>query len=720
MKAMVFSVRALLPALLVGLAGCAIDTGSSGAASGGVHLLGRRDAPMASMFPSDRYTVVDSDQLTGLRVDLPYPDCKTHPDDCADIGLLNRLDGFSLDPTSRIPFDGDIDPRTATSANVFYVELQDLVSGAKTLRRIGIDRAIWNPQRKILSVKPVEHLREHTRYALVVTSGLAGARGGPVSSPDFQAEVKGAGRDGRPGELSSALADIQAASANVVAVSVFTTMSATADLVKIRAQMLNSAPPRADFDIAEVVGSRRRAVFDVAALTAVDEVRQSTIAPAFSTEPVDLRQMSLVPGSTARVAFGRYASPNYLTPDRVIPDLPSRTGTPVVRGEHEVTFVLFLPAGPMPARGWPVVIFGHGYSDSNVQAGWGFSSVLPSMGVAVVGINAVGHGGGPLTHIDLRLRDGTLASIPGNGRSVAMKGLLGTPEGSFARYGGLNAVGRDSLIDLRDGVRQTVVDLMQLTRMIAAGVDVDGSGRNTLDPDRIFYAGASLGGVYGTVFTAMEPRIRAAEFFVTGGPWPDLVRMGGIHQRPAQGYGLMFAARTPALNNLPGVSPSAYDENMPGKYAAVLTDTVAGAFDLQQWFDRNEWIGEKANPLVYAPLISARPLQGKARPIALLIAKGDKTVNNEVSNALSIAGGWRAHTGMFRFDLLRAAHPELPPDPHRWQTGAVKGLQDAQITCQRQAGDFLLSDGAKFGVPPAEASLFEFPAKHLPFDGLAR
>ncbi|PYQ47662.1 MAG: hypothetical protein DMF78_23100, partial [Acidobacteria bacterium] len=49
-------------------------------------------------FPSNLYTVRDDTQITGLRVDLPKPDCATHPSDCADIEVLDTLDGFNIQP----------------------------------------------------------------------------------------------------------------------------------------------------------------------------------------------------------------------------------------------------------------------------------------------------------------------------------------------------------------------------------------------------------------------------------------------------------------------------------------------------------------------------------------------------------------------------------------------------------------------------------------------
>ena len=56
-----------------------------------------------SPFPSDRFTVFDSQELTGLRVNLALPSCAARPSDCADLMLVNQLDGFNLQPRLSIP-----------------------------------------------------------------------------------------------------------------------------------------------------------------------------------------------------------------------------------------------------------------------------------------------------------------------------------------------------------------------------------------------------------------------------------------------------------------------------------------------------------------------------------------------------------------------------------------------------------------------------------------
>src|ERR1051326_9041000 len=87
------------------------------------HPLFNLQSTATSPFPSDRFTVFDSQQLTGLRVNVPLPNCATNPSDCADLTLLNQLDGFNPQPRLSVPFDGAIDVSTVNSNTVFLVQL---------------------------------------------------------------------------------------------------------------------------------------------------------------------------------------------------------------------------------------------------------------------------------------------------------------------------------------------------------------------------------------------------------------------------------------------------------------------------------------------------------------------------------------------------------------------------------------------------------------------
>ena len=74
-----------------------------------------------------------------------------------------------------------------------------------------------------------------------------------------------------------------------------------------------------------------------------------------------------------------------------------------------------------------------------------------------------------------------------------------------------------------DKLAQAIVNFMSLTRQVrgpmanAPFFQVDGV--SIIDPERVYYFGASLGGIMGTVFMSYEPTIKSGVLGVPGGPW---------------------------------------------------------------------------------------------------------------------------------------------------------------------------------------------------------
>ena len=121
-------------------------------------------------------TVADASQLTGVRVDLPKPDCAVRPSDCADIDVLNTLDGFNLQPRISIPFTGAIDPRASRART-------SSSSGSRTFAVTGINQIVWEPAANTLHVESDQLLEQHTRYVLVVTTDVRDAAGKKIEHP---------------------------------------------------------------------------------------------------------------------------------------------------------------------------------------------------------------------------------------------------------------------------------------------------------------------------------------------------------------------------------------------------------------------------------------------------------------------------------------------------------------------------------------------------------
>ena len=99
--------------------------------------------------------------MTRLRVDLPKPNCATHPSDCADIAVLNTLDGFNIQPRISVPFSGPIDLSTVSSSTIFLVGPGDHV--------VGINQVVWEPAANTLHFESDQQLAQDSTYLLVVT-----------------------------------------------------------------------------------------------------------------------------------------------------------------------------------------------------------------------------------------------------------------------------------------------------------------------------------------------------------------------------------------------------------------------------------------------------------------------------------------------------------------------------------------------------------------------
>lgn len=201
----------------------------------------------------------------------------------------------------------------------------------------------------------------------------------------------------------------------------------------------------------------------------------------------------------------------------------TRTGTPIVQETDEVFFTVFLPSGTKPPGGWPVAIYGHGSSGNKDGESYRFASRLAARGIATIAISAVGHGSGALSTLTINQGATPPVTFLSGGR-----GFDQNNDGTIALFEGLSAIPPRGSIAERDGLRQTVVDLMQLVREIEVGMDIDGDTTADLDPSRIYYFGVSLGGMYGTIFLAVEPKVRAGVPTVSGGPFIEIYRLSPL------------------------------------------------------------------------------------------------------------------------------------------------------------------------------------------------
>ncbi|MBX3611923.1 MAG: Ig-like domain-containing protein [Hydrogenophaga sp.] len=652
-----------------------------------------------NIFPSNRYTVPDFGNATLRRVNLPKPDCATRPSDCADIDVINTLDGFSTQPRITVPFDGDIDPGTATSDNIYLVNLGDVLTLRGFGDKVGINQVVWDPASKTLAFESDELLQERSRYLLVVTNGVRDANGKKLKAANLLG-----GAHGR--DLRDALPMARGGGRNVVAASLFTTQSTTGDLLKIQRRLKATAPGPVDFMLGN--GGTVRTVFPVSGVAYIQFNRQTGTAPTFTPGFLPTPALQVFPGAVGQIAYGRYTSPEYQNAAKVIPTVPTLTGVPQPQGSRDLVFQLFMPATPRPAGGYPVAIFGHGFTDSMYGAPWTVASTLASQGIATLSINVVGHGGGEQGTLLVQPTAGAPVQLPAGGRGIDQDG-----NGAIDSTEGVNAAAPQAIVSSRDGLRQTVIDLMQLVRQVQGGIDVDGDGTRDLDPARIYYAGQSFGGIYGTIFLGVERDVRAGVPNVPGGSISEIARISPSFRILT---GLALATRVPTLLNLPPTAqlpiPLNFNENIPLRNLPPVVNNVPGAMAIAELLDRNEWVQQAGNPVSYASLIRQSPPWGHAaKPIILQFAQGDVTVPNPTTTAIVRAGGFKDRVTRFRNDLAYAAIDGTPKNPHTFLTNiaAVPLVAQLAVGAQLQIATFFATDGTTVIDPDGGGPLFEVP-----------
>lgn len=667
--------------------------------------------PERGPFPTDFLTVEDPQQKTGLRLNLPVPDCARQYTACQEAALLDQYDGFSPRARARVRFSGGVNPATLRDG-VFFVALDPITADEPGIHKSG-DRIAWNqvvydPAELTAYGKPEPVLDQHRRYLLVVTDAVKDPAGDAVAAaPAFRACLAGDGT-AYCSALGQALAGVSIAPRTVVAASLFTTMSATAWLEHARAVLPFVAP------YASV-----QWLFRVPDLRSITLRQQTgTNPPKFSDFTLPLDPLLLT--GLERVAIGSFYSPSFLESDQSIRGVP--TGAPLAVPDqwNQVYFNALLPAGAKPPGGYPVVIFGHGFGDSRFGGPTAVAPALARSGFATIAINAVGHGFGPLSTAAFEDKTGKSIIVPAGGRGMDLNG-----DGAIEANEGCALV-TPVAYGTRDCFRQTVVDLMQLARVIRGGIDLDGDGTPDLDASRIYYVGESLGAIYGTMFTALEPGVRASVLNVGGASTIEIARWSPSY------HSLVNDMARLRLPPLPGAG-AGFNEDYVLPDQPVKTISVDGAAAIQNVFETLEWLGMTGDPVAFAPHLTRAPLTGvPARPVLVQFARGDRTVPNPTTTELIRAAGLQASTWEYRHDLARALAPDLPLNPHPYLAlfltldgGSVQlpGLAGLAITfdTQQQIAGFFSADGASIPDPNAAVRLilgtrvFEIPAA-LPVD----
>jgi hypothetical protein len=632
--------------------------------------------PDSRIMPSNLFTVADPAQLTGIRINLPIPSCGTADSStCDDLRLLNLQDGFDLRPRVTVPFSGPIDITSVNAAD-FYV------SGPGGFRT-RIVQLVWDPQTNVLAGEPSAFLAEGTRYRAVLTGGVRDAGGLSVNACG--------------GSCSSA----------------FTTETATPELARLRAALDSGAA----YSAAGIGAAQRGAslvqggVRDVFPAATVTEIDRGDQVYADAAQPLAFSQVlnSAVAGA-GYYAFGGFYTPRYQTyADAVIASVPTgRTPQPI--GKQQVGFTLIVPAGPTPAGGWPVAIFGPGFTRSKYDL-FLAADLNATKGIATISTDPAGHAYGP--HSVAQVKQGALtttflgfgqgADLDGNGAIDASEGVGPTDHKTYDANGNLvaDAPSRYATAGLRDGLIQTAVNNMALVRLIENGVDLLGDGSVTLARHVLGYYGQSFGAIYGTMLMATDTHLSVGVLNVGGGPIVEIARLSGFRNLLAD---QLRVSRPTLLNGGPGLN--GFTESMPLRLDPPVTNPYPGATTIQRYLNDAAWQERAGDPVAFAPLLRLRPPAGApTKHVIWQSAFGDHTVPNSTAGEMYRAGRLFDLVSYYRNDRT----PTAGSDPHGFLLDPrLAGRDQGQL----QVITFITSGGATVIDPDGPGPVWEVPVQN--------
>ncbi len=431
---------------------------------------------------------------------------------------LNDLDGFSTTAPITTNFSTSLDPESVKLGETVRVfELQ------KTDSKItGIAGELKTPAKLFatatgannttLAVLPTQPLKPKTGYMVILTNGLKGANGVPVSSDTLYTLIRG------ESELQGGFSPLKPLRQ---AINGYEALAGASGITKDSIVLSWSFTTQSVGDVMTKVFSDSQASTITTAPTG--KTTKDFLDPQGTNDLID---------GKADVYIGSIKVPYYL--DIKSDDNPTGplTGhwkgeggtaltqfnlTPIKTQDITIPVIITVPNAPTPpADGWPVVIFQHGISKNRLST-LAIANAYAGAGFMVVGIDMAMHGitdtANPLHADNTAFLDDIEPTLDLDfvDNSTGAEGPDGTLDES-----GTHFINLTSLLTSRDNIRQSVSNLFVLRKSLANMTPATG-GAIPVDVNTVRFAGHSLGGIVGTDFLAFDDTVGAASLFMPGG-----------------------------------------------------------------------------------------------------------------------------------------------------------------------------------------------------------
>lgn len=501
------------------------------------------------------------------------------------LALLENAPGFATTSAIFFPLSGAIDPSSLPDvhesieddASVFVMDV-DPASPERGSRHPIVARFDVDPGPfavpNVLALLPLQGRPLHAgrTYAAVVTTRVLGTDGAPLGiAPPTSALARGERPEGLSDaayavheEAMDALRELGVDLSTVAATAVFRTWDPVAELADAHARLLEMPLP----------------------------------APTAPFERTEVFADYCVFHSTIEMPVFQGGQPPYRTEGGGW--VRGSDGTLELQAELESNIWLTLPRRPMPAEGFPTVVF--------VRTGGGGDRPLIDRGRHPEPGTGAEPGSGPAMHF-------ARAGFAG----ISVDGPLGglrNPDGWDEQFAIFNV---NNPLAIRDNVRQSALELALFAHVVRAlTVDAMGCPDLTTDPpnspvrldtSRLVLMGHSMGATIAPLAAAVEPAYRALILSGAGASWIANI----IHKKSP-------IAIRPAADALLGYSSV-------GR-SVTEHDPALTLF---------QWAIESADTQVYAPAILDAPIAGEPRHVLMFQGILDTYIPPPVANALSLA-----------------------------------------------------------------------------------
>jgi hypothetical protein len=669
--------------------------------------------------PVSGFLTADFDLRPGQEA-LPFPTNflfgRTNPDLTLDVPIdptnpvaaLNAMDGWSTTErwiTTFSSFPNQVDPNsvvTGQSVRLFEVSTVFgtivIVNGIVRELTPGVDYFATMATDDVLAILPLKPLKELTTYMAVVTNDINDTAGNDATPSQFYHLTKAQTPwVDESGKSTTPFFDDATAATLEGARQITASMEAVADAAGI---------PKEDIILSWTVQTQ--------SITPTMKALRSIARPAPTQfVPTGMNTSILGAPGIADIHIGVITIPYYLgvpsaanpvapltdswraAPGAYIPPFdtlgldPTSTNVtvanpfPVKTSDQTIPVLLTLPNAnsghEKPAAGWPVVIFGHGLRGNRATLLYA-ADQFAAAGFAVIGIDSPLHGILPDDPMLGMLYVGNTPWADTANERTFNVDLIDNSTGAPGPDGkidpsGAHWINLGSMLTGRDNWRQGETDLSSLAVSIAL-IDADGDSLPDLDGGNISYAGISLGGMLGTVFSAIEPLVKNAFLSV---PMGGYVRGG----EASPSFGPIIRAGLAQAGVFPGTAD----------YELFFTaaQTVADSSDMINWIGegvrlRNVLLHEVIGDVVNPNFVPTAPLSGTEPMIA---AGGLPGYSSTVTNAAGVDGAGRF--------LPPATHGSLL-DPTS-SPAATAEMQKQMVTFIASGGTVIPVEDASTMVP---------------------